>query len=89
MIKKSVLGTMKSEMIKLGGDPLIKLIHRFLVLCCENGDIPDGLRNEKMVLLYKNAGSLSELDYYRGIFIRYFLLSILQKWLYGKCSPSR
>ena len=85
--KKSVLGTMKNELIKLGGDPLIKLLHRFLVLCCESEDIPDGLRHEKMVLLYKNAGPLSELDYYRGIFIRYLLLSILQKWLYGKCSP--
>ena len=86
--KKSVLGTMKSDLIKLRGDPLMELIHRLIKWCCIEGDIPDGLRMERMVLLYKNAGTLSELDNYRGIFIRYILLSIIQKWLYSKCSPT-
>ena len=85
--KKAVQGTMKSELVKLGGDPLIRLVHRFVTMCCENEDIPDGLRAERMVLLYKNSGPLPELDNYRGIFIRFLLLSILQKWLYSKCSP--
>ena len=85
--KKAVQGTMKSELVKLGGDPLMKLIHRFVAMCCKDEDIPDGLRTERMVLLYKNSGPLPELDNYRGIFIRYLLLSVLQKWLYSKCSP--
>ena len=86
--RKSVLGTMKSDLVKLGGDPLIRMIHRFVKMCCEKGEIPDGLRDERMVLLYKNAGPLAELDNYRGIFIRYLILSVLQKWLYAKCSPT-
>ena len=85
--KKAVYGTMKSELVKLGGDPLIRLIHRFVVMCCKTEDIPDGLRIEKMVLLFKNSGPLPEIDNYRGIFNRYLLLSIIQKWLYSKCSP--
>ena len=86
--RKSVLGTMKSDLVKLGGDPLIRMIHRFVKMCYEKGEIPDGLRDERMVLLYKNAGPLAELDNYRGIFIRYLILSVLQKWLYAKCSPT-
>jgi hypothetical protein len=40
-----------------------------------------------MVILYKNAGALSDMDNYRGIFIWHLILSILQKWLYLKCAP--
>ena len=41
-----------------------------------------------MVLLYKNKGKLDELDNYRGIFLRLLILTIYQKWLYKKCSPT-
>ena len=85
--KKSVLGTMTSNLVKLGGDSMIGLIHRVIISCCIENDIPEGMRNEKMVLLYKNKGQLTDLDNYRGIFIRLLCLSILQKWLYQKCSP--
>ena len=85
--KKSVLGPMKSDLVKLGGDNIINLIHRLICLCWEKEDIPESWRNEKMVLLYKNKGQLFDLDNYRGIFIRLLCLSILQKWLYQKCSP--
>ena len=40
-----------------------------------------------MALLYKNAGEFSDVDNFRGIFLRHILLSSLQKWLYGKSSP--
>ena len=85
--KKSVLGSMTSELVKLGGDKVIGLIHRVILSCCVDDDIPDQMRNEKMVLLYKNKGKLTDLDNYRGIFLRLLCLSILQKWLYQKCSP--
>ena len=85
--RKAVLGSMTSEMVKLAGDDMIKLIHRMIVTCCEGDTIPDGMRNEKLVILYKNKGTLNDMDNYRGIFIRLLCLSILQKWLYQKCSP--
>ncbi len=49
--------------------------------------IPSKLRTENMAILYKNKGELSKMDNYRGIFIRIIILSILQKWMYTKCSP--
>ena len=85
--KKSVLGSMTSDLVKLGGDSIIGLIHRVILACCMKNDIPEGMRDEKMVLLYKNKGQLTDLDNYRGIFIRLLCLSVLQKWLYQKCSP--
>ena len=85
--KKSVLGSMTSDLVKLGGDNIIGLMHRVIVSCCVENDIPDSMRNERMVILYKNKGKLTDLDNYRGIFIRLLCLSILQKWLYQKCSP--
>ena len=85
--KKSVLGTMTSDLVKIGGDSVVGLIHRVIVSCCLENDIPDSMRNERLVLLYKNKGPLTDLDNYRGIFIRLLCLSILQKWLYQKCSP--
>ena len=52
-----------------------------------NEDIPIQLKIEKVVLLYKNAGEISEMDNYRGIFLRQIIISLLQKWLYQKCAP--
>ena len=85
--KKSVLGTMTSDLIKIGGDNVIGLIHRIIVSCCMKNDIAEDMRSEKLVLIYKNKGQLIDLDNYRGIFIRLLCLSVLQKWLYQKCSP--
>ena len=58
-----------------------------MLACFDIEDIPIQMKIEKMVLLYKNAGELFDMDNYRGIFIRSVILSILQKWLYSKCSP--
>ena len=56
-------------------------------MCCEQENVPEETRREKLVLLYKNSGLLSEMDNYRGIFIRLLFISVLQKWLYLKCAP--
>ena len=45
------------------------------------------MRDEKLVILYKNKGQLTEIDNYRGIFIRLLCISLIQKWLFLKCSP--
>ncbi len=86
--KKAVLGNMKSGLLKLGGEPIVHWVQKFLALCCYQEKIPVEMMTERMTILYKNKGSLSQLDNYRGIFIRIILLSILQKWLYSKCSPT-
>ena len=85
--KKSVLGTMKGELIKTVGDPIYQAIYRLISTCFKIEDVPDEMKIEKMVLLYKNVGQLFDIDNYRGIFIRNVILSVLQKWLYSKCSP--
>ena len=72
--KKSVLGTMTSDLVKIGGDSIVGLIHRIIVACCMKNDISEDMRSEKMVLLYKNKGQLIDLDNYRGIFIRLLCL---------------
>ena len=50
-------------------------------------DIPIEMKIEKIVLLYKNSGEITDMDNYRGIFLRYLILSLLQKWLYKECAP--
>ena len=84
---KSVHGEMTIELLKKAGLSFKKMIHRCVVLCFESQSIPEEFRVEKMVLLYKNKGSLDELDNYRGIFLRLVILTIYQKWLYSKCAP--
>lgn len=86
--KKSVLGTMTSDLVKLSGESMIKMIHRFVVRCCQHDKIPEGMREEKLVILYKNKGQLTDIDNYRGIFIRLLCISLIQKWLFLKCSPT-
>ena len=66
---------------------MVKLVHRCLHAFCMKEDIPVQIKIEKIVLLYKNSGELCDMDNYRGIFLRYIILSLLQKWLYKKCSP--
>ena len=86
-VKKSVLGSLKGDLLKTVGEPIFQAIYRLLLACFDIEDIPIQMKIEKMVLLYKNAGELFDMDNYRGIFIRSVILSILQKWLYSKCSP--
>ena len=86
--KKSVLGLISGDLVKLGGDVMAMLIHKCINACFIQEDIPLQFRIEKVVLLYKNSGELSDLDNYRGIFLRYIILSLLQKWIYQKSSPT-
>ena len=79
---------MNGDLVKLCGDPVIGMIHRCLTACFNQEDIPDQMKIEKMVLLYKNVGELCDIDNYRGIFIRKLILSLFQKWLYQQCSPT-
>ena len=85
--RKSVLGSMKGELVKLGGNSLARLVHRCIYMCCIQEDIPIQMKIEKIILLYKNSGEITDLDNYRGIFLRYLILSLLQKWLYQKSAP--
>ena len=78
---------MSIELLKKAGPNLKKMIFRCVTLCFESSEIPDAFTMEKMILLYKHKGKLDELDNYRGIFLRLIILTIYQKWLYGKCAP--
>ena len=53
----------------------------------KQNQIPDSFRLEKMILLYKNKGSVDGINQYHGIFIRVAILIIYQKWLYSKAAP--
>ena len=85
---KAVDGDMTIDLVKVGGEKLWHLIYRCVCYCYEAEDLPYKLRIEKMILLYKNAGAIDELDNYRGIFLRHIILSILQKWLYLQNAPT-
>ena len=85
---KAVDGDMTIDLVKVGGEKLWHLIYRCVCYCYEAEDLPYELRIEKMILLYKNAGAIDELDNYRGIFLRHIILSILQKWLYLQNAPT-
>ena len=83
---KTVNGDMTIDLVKLGGEKLWETIFKCICWCYEAEDLPLQLRIEKMVLLYKNAGEIDQLDHYRGIFLRHIILSIMQKWLYTQNS---
>ena len=85
--RKSVLGEMTGDMVKLVHDPMMKMVFNFVKKCLYEEDIPTGIKLERMALLYKNAGDLADMDNYRGIFLRHILLSLLQKWMYGRAAP--
>ena len=86
--KKSVLGVMTGDLVKMINDPMVIMIKNFILKCLYEEDIPTDVKMERMTLLYKNIGELSNIDNYRGIFLRHIILSILQKWLYSRCSPT-
>ena len=86
--RKAVTGKMSGDLMKLGGAPIAKLVHRCIYACFMQEDIPIQMKVERIVLLYKNSGAITDMDNYRGIFLRYLILSLMQKWLYQKCSPT-
>ena len=86
--KKSVLGEMTGDLVKLVHGPMVKVMFNFVRKCLFEEDVPMDVKIERMALLYKNAGDLADIDNYRGIFLRHILLSLLQKWMYGRAAPT-
>ena len=64
------------EIIKASKDSsLIQHLHELLLMCWEEGSVPQDMRDAKIVTLYKNKGDRSDCNNYRGI----SLLSITGK----------
>ena len=85
--KKSVEGELNIDLLKLGNETLISVITRFINMCFDKVTIPESCRIENMTILYKQKGSINDLNNYRGIFIRNVFMIIYQKWMYSKCAP--
>ena len=84
--KKSNYGTLSIDLAKLSGRKISSLVYRCILTCFKQNIIPDLLREQKMTLLLKNKGVINEINDYRGIFLRYLVLSVYQKWLYQRNS---
>ena len=65
------------EVFKGGGPALVKSLTEFLCHCWNDGDLPQDLKDARIVHLYKGKGDRSSCDNYRGI----SLLSIAGKIL--------
>ena len=63
------------EALKNGKTVLLQPLHELLVLCWEQGYIPQDMKDANIVTLYKNKGDRSDCNNYRGI----SLLSIVGK----------
>ena len=62
-------------MIKQGIPVLLPHLHELLSFCWREGEVPQDMRNAKIVTLFKNKGDRSDCNNYRGI----SLLSIVGK----------
>ncbi|XP_018015422.1 uncharacterized protein LOC108672290 [Hyalella azteca] len=63
------------EVIKSGKRALLGPLHELLCLCWREGQVPQDMRDAKIITLYKNKGDRSDCNNYRGI----SLLSIVGK----------
>ena len=63
------------EVIKRCKTTLLKPLHDLLVTCWQEGQVPQSMRDAKIITLYKNKGDRSDCNNYRGI----SLLSIVGK----------
>ena len=64
-----------AEVVKSAGEPLAENLHQLLLKCWHAGEVPQDMRDAKIVTLYKNKGDKSDCNNYRGI----SLLSIVGK----------
>ena len=83
-VNKATYGCLTIDLVKLGGKKLAEVIHRCILKCVRLNQIPTLFREEKLTLVLKNNGVIDNINDYRGIFLRNIILSIYQKWLYGK-----
>ena len=63
------------EVVKQGIPVLLPHLHELLSLCWREGEVPQDMRDAKIVTLFKNKGGHSDCNNYRGI----SLLSIVGK----------
>ena len=63
------------EVIKQGIPVLLPHLHELLSLCWREGEVPQDMRDAKIVTLFKNKGDRSDCNNYRGI----SLLSVVGK----------
>ena len=63
------------EVIKCAKPALLQHLHQLFCLCCNEGTVPQEMRDATIVTLYKNKGDRSDCNNYRGI----SLLSIVGK----------
>ena len=65
------------EVLKSGGLPMIKEVHRLITTCWSERCIPQDLKDANIITLYKNKGDRSDCNNYHGI----SLLSLVGKTL--------
>ena len=63
------------EVTKQGTPTLLPHLHEILFLCWREGEVPQDMRDAKIVTLFKNKGDRSDCNNYRGI----SLLSVVGK----------
>ncbi|KAK7109622.1 hypothetical protein V1264_013633 [Littorina saxatilis] len=63
------------EIVKCAKGPALGHLHKLLVHCWKEGEVPQDMRDSNIVTLYKNKGDRSDCNNYRGI----SLLSIVGK----------
>ena len=78
---------MSIDLVKLCDSTMAKVIHQCILLCFRRNVFPEKFQVEKMTLLLKNKGVIDNINDYRGIFLRNVIVSIYQKWLYGRNAP--
>ena len=67
------------EVFKVGGPALVKRLTEFLCHCWHDGEIPQDLKDARIVHLYKGKGDKSSCDNYRGISLLAIAGKILAK----------
>ena len=84
---KASYGTMSIDLVKLCDSTMVHVIHRCILMCFRQNVFPEAFQIEKMTLLLKNKGLIENINDYRGIFLRYVIVSVYQKWLYERNAP--
>nr|XP_027231896.1 uncharacterized protein LOC113823449 [Penaeus vannamei] len=75
ILARTKLDNIPPDIIKAGKPALVKPLHDLLCQCWNEGEVPQDMRDAKIITLYKNKGSRSDCNNYRGI----SLLSIVGK----------